>query len=378
MIPVRNLLALSMHSLAAKRQQGHPLWPGARFTDADRARATYRGLGFLYRTALNPRHFAVYGADLLWSFYTIATSVGDPTLRRMARQMGAERARRWRFSHLRVPHKATADAVIAICCGHDAATALGVPDETLIPHLRRAASRYSAIDFLKFDPLREPPPSDVPEECTYDKADNLRGSTVCRQCQRPLTFRSRYDVWYDALTTTHSGDRCGVKLGAHYADVFRWLPSMRPYPGSENGVNTIFEDAVYAITHIVYTLNDYNTTRLDPDWLPEEYAFLQASLQQAIAEKDEDMLGEIMDGLRAFGITNDDEKMRAGMEYLLADQNANGSWGNPADQDIYSLYHPTWCAVTALSEIAAQEVGSRLDLTPYAAGISLADPSSVR
>jgi hypothetical protein len=112
--------------------------------------------------------------------------------------------------------------------------------------------------------------------------------------------------------------------------------------------------------------------------LPEEYAVLETSLQEAIAARDEDMLGEIMDGLRAFGVTNQNETMRAGMEYLLADQNANGSWGNPADQDIYSLYHPTWCAVTGLSEIAAQEVGARLDLTPYAAGISLVKPSRVR
>jgi hypothetical protein len=323
-------------------------------------------LRFIYLTALNPKHFAQYGSDYLWCFYTIAASVKDAKLRSMAHRMGAERARRWRLGNFSLPHKVSANAVIAVACGHDAAEGLNVPDDELKSDLKRAASRFSARDLLMFDPLREPPPSDVPDSCEFDKAVNPRGSTVCRVCQRPLSIRTRYDVWYDALTTTHSGDRIGVKLGAHYEDVFRWLPIMRPYRGSENGTNPEFDDAVYAVTHIVYTLNDYNSSKLDPGWLPEEYAFLKASLQEAIAQQDEDMLGEIMDGLRAFGLTNDDNIMRAGMEYLLSHQNANGSWGteDEDEKDIYSLYHPTWCAITALSELATQEYSSRLNTTP--------------
>ena len=364
MNPVINLLTSIVSCRAPIKKRGRPLWPGSQSTDVDCARATYRGLCFIYRTALNPTHFAEYGSDYLWCFYSIAASVKDAKLRSMALRMGAERARLWRLGNSGFPYKASAAAVIAVACGHDGAEGLNVPDDELKAQLRRAASRFSARELLMFDPLREPPPGDVPESCEFDKADNPRGSTVCRVCQRPLSIRTRYDVWYDALTTTHSGDRIGVKLGAHYDDVLRWLPMMRPYRGRENGTNPEFDDAVYAITHVVYTLNDYNSFKLDPSWLPKEFAFLKASLQEAIAQQNEDMLGEIMDGLRAFGLTNDDEIMRAGVEYLLSHQNANGSWGTDGEKDIYSLYHPTWCAITALSELAAQEYSSRLNTTP--------------
>jgi hypothetical protein len=70
----------------------------------------------------------------------------------------------------------------------------------------------------------------------------------------------------------------------------------------------------------------------------------------AISQKDADMLGEFMDSLRAFGLTTDDPLMRRGMEYLLAHQNRDGSWGNTRERDIYLRYHPTWNAVAALSE----------------------------
>ena len=38
------------------------------------------------------------------------------------------------------------------------------------------------------------------------------------------------------------------------------------------------------------------------------------------------------------------------MHYLVASQNADGSWGNPSARAIYQRYHPTWNAVAALSE----------------------------
>jgi hypothetical protein len=289
--------------------------------------------------------------------------VKDASLRRMARRMGAQLARRWRRYHLILPSNADADTVTDYVVADDAAEGLNVPDKELKEKLKRAASRFSARDFLKFDPLSEPPPVDVPDECQFDGTENPRGSKICRVCKRPLTMLSRYDVWYDALTTTHSGDRCGIKLGARLENVLNWLPSMRPYPGSENGANPEFVDAVYAITHIVYTLNDYNSCKLSPEWLPEEYDFLKASLQEAIRQENEDMLGEVMDSLRAFGLTEDDEIIREGMEYLLSHQNADGSWGTADDDDIYSLYHPTWCAINALSEYAWQGYSSKLQVT---------------
>lgn len=333
-----------------QRKRAKSLWPGSRFTELDRQRALHRGLRFIYSTALNPRNFAAYGSDYLWCFYTLSTVVRDEKFKQTARQMGVERARYWRRTHRSLPRHADALTVADFVFGSDSADGLGVRDERLKEQLRVAAARYSARDYLLFDPLVEPPPADVPGECEYDQIVNSRGSKTCRHCRRPLKMRTRYDVWYDALITAYSGDHYGVKLGARYADVLKWLPSLRPLRGHENGANADFYDTVYAVTHVVYTLNNYSQYRLSPNWLPQEYRFLKDNLREAIAFDDADMLGEFMDSLRAFGLTSADPLIRSGMEYYLSHQNADGSWGDVRAEDIYDRYHPTWNAIAGLSE----------------------------
>lgn len=317
-----------------------------------RARAVERGLRFIYRTALDAQNFATYGSDYLWCFHTLSAGVRDARLRRTARLMGVERARRWRRDRPALPPDADADTVIDFAFGDDAANSLGVPAPRLRAQIRRAAARFTARDFLLFDPAHEPPPGDVPAACGFDGESNPRGSRVCRACARPLKMRSRYDVWYDALITTYVGERSGVTLGARYADVLKWLPRLRPYRGPAGEADSDFYDTAYAITHVVYTLNDYNLYRLSPAWLPHEYEFLKSHVREAVARRDADMLGEFIDSLRAFGVTEADPDLRAGVEYLLAHQNRDGSWGDPAETDIYLRYHPTWNAVAALSEYA--------------------------
>jgi hypothetical protein len=334
------------------RAVGQPLWPGSRFTESQREQAMYRGLKFIYRTSRDANNFDDYGADYLWCFYTLAASVDDPHLRDMALRMGRERVNRWRRDHRRLPPDVDAGVVADFAFGSDAADNLTVPDANIKEQIRVAAARFSARDYLSFDPLTEPPPGDVPEECENDGTENPRGSKVCQVCKQPLTMKSRYDVWYDALITTYSGDHYGVKLGAHYSDVLRWLPTMRPYRGRENGANPDFYDSVYAVTHVVYTLNNYSLYRLSPAWLPQEFAFLRSNLKEAIALKDVDMLGEFMDTLKSLGLTRSDDNIRAGMDYYLAHQNRDGSWGGMDEEDIYNRYHPTWNGICALSEYA--------------------------
>ncbi|HEX7956437.1 MAG TPA: hypothetical protein VF508_05825, partial [Pyrinomonadaceae bacterium] len=189
--------------------------------------------------------------------------------------------------------------------------------------------------------------------CEFDHAANERGRSVCHRCRRPLRMRTRQDVWYDALITAYVGERYGAKLGASYAEVLGWLPSLRPHRGAgKAATDDEFYDTVYAITHVVYTLNDYGQRRVPARLLPAEFAFLRANLRAAVARGDADMLGEFMDSLRAFGLTDADAEIREGTEYLLSHQNPDGSWGDPAEKDIYRRYHPTWNAVAALSDYA--------------------------
>jgi hypothetical protein len=319
----------------------------SRFTDLDRTRAVARGLNYIYRTSHNRRDFAEYGSDYLWCFYTFSVAARDEQLKKTARRMGLERASWWRRRHRALPRNADADTVVRYLFASDHADSLGIRDDRLKEQIKCAAAHYTARDYLLFNPLAEPPPTDVPEECEYDGAINPRGSKRCHVCRRRLEMRSRYDVWCDALITTYFGEHYGVQLGARYADVLKWLPVMRPYRGNENGANPDFFYTVYAVTHVIYTLNDYTQYRLSPTVLPLEYQFLKNNLREAIEEKDPDMLGEFMDTLMSFGLTSEDPDMRAGIEYLLSHQRRDGSWG---DKDIHDRYHATWTAINGLMD----------------------------
>ena len=355
MRPSRRFLLLAPALLAPAL-----LWPrpsrssgaGARSGKQQRVRAIQRGLTFVDQVAADPKHFAANGDDLLWFYFTIAAAAADRDLRTRALRLGRERARQWRKANPRVPADAlTADLVCSLVSGSHAADQLGVPDRDIKARLRRAAAAFTVMDFLLFDPLTEPVPNDVPDTCSTCGRDNPRGARVCSTCSSPLVMRSPYDVLSDALITTYTGERYGIVLGAHYADVTRWLPAMRPYPAGKSGTEA-FDDVAYAVTHVIYTLNDYSMRRLRPEWLPDEFAFLKSNLQQLIAGHDAETLGEFLETLRSFGVTEGDAGMRAGIEFLLARQNADGSWGDRNSPSIYTRYHTTWTAMNGLMEYA--------------------------
>lgn len=316
----------------------------------DRKQAIERGMRFIYRTACDPKNFAEYGQDYLWCLYSIGSTSRDPALARMALTMGRERAAEWIRNNADLPANAAAGDIADLAFGSYAAEQLGFPNPRLKEQIRRAAPLHSASDYLSFDPTREPPPSDVPETCRKCGRENRRGATVCRHCGAKLVMESRYGVWYDALITTYAGDLYGVTLGAPYSAVIRWLPAMRPYRGPDGGANPEFYDIAYAITHVIYTFNHYSRYRLSTRDLPAEFAYLKENLKEPIAAKDPETVGEFLDSLKSFGLKDDDPVIQAGMDYLLATQNPDGSWGDMAYKDVYGRYHPTWTAVDGLRD----------------------------
>jgi len=327
------------------------------FKSAERRRAIQRGMEFIYGIARKPRHFAKCCDDLLYFFRHVALTAQDRSLRKMARRMANESFSRWRYNHRVLPPDADADTIIEYF--HDASTAeqFGLRNKTLKQHLREAAKAYTAADFLWFDPLSEAPPVDVPESCDYCESWNERGRKRCCSCRRQLSMMTRYQVWYYSLTRAYCAESYGIVLGASYSDVFKWLPALRPYRGREVDANSDFADTVYAISHVVYTLNDYGVYRLSPCWLPEEYEFLKLNLKEAIALEDPDMMGEFLDSLMGFGLTDKHPLIRQGMEYLLSTQNRDGSWGDVEAEDLYSRYHPTWAAIDGLRNYAWRGAG---------------------
>lgn len=314
-----------------------------------RKRAIDRGLDFIYQTARKAQNFKEYGSDYLGCFHCLASTSRDRKLRKKAVDLGRERAIEWRRRNARVPRNSQPDDIANLLIGSYSAHSLGLPDDRLKQELRKAAARFTAADYYYFDPFTAPPPSDVPLECDCG-ASNPRGRKTCQSCKRRLTMMTRYAVWQDALIRTYMGDCYGVRLGAPYAEVIKWLPAMRPYPEFVDADDMEFYDAVYAVTHTVYTLNGYSRYRLSPRWLPAEYSFLKRNLTRAISMEDPETMGEFLDSLKAFGLDEDHPLIRKGVDFLLATQNADGSWGDVDAEDIYQRYHPTWTAVDGLRD----------------------------
>ena len=319
--------------------------------ELQRRRAIERGLQFVYETACDPENFKLWGHDYLGCFHSIWSTSKNIKLRRTARTMGQERARYWRRELARLGSDVEAEDIAQLVFGAYAADKLGVHDRLFKEKVRAAAGRFTARDYFGFDTAHEPPPRDMPDECPCG-VDNKRGRKTCYQCKRRLIMLSPYAVWMDALTRSYTGERYGITIGAALADVLKWVSIMRPYPTYDGGYNPDFYWALYAVTHIVYTLNDYSLYKLSPRCLPEEYAFLKVNLQNFINMEDAESVGELLDTLKAFGLSEDYPLIRKGIDFLLAQQNPDGSWGDLGATDIYQRYHPTWTAIDGLREYA--------------------------
>jgi hypothetical protein len=345
-------IAAAVIWVATSKPLKKPLWPNSRFTELDRQRSLLRGLEFIYATASNPKRFDADGEDLLWCFYSLSATAADSELKNRAWRMGQERAREWRRVNTRVAPDAEAAVIWNLAYGGLSAGLLDVRDDGLKAELQTASRRHTAEEYLHFDPTKEPPPGDVPKDCARCKSTNPRGAKVCRKCGAGLQMTSRYEILCDALISAHTAARSGVWLGGSYEDVAQWVPKMRPYPTVENAASEGDPYVTYAVTHVVYTLNDYTLYKLRPEWLPQEYQYLKSNLKKVVMQNDPEMLGELMDTLRSFGVDESDPLMQAGVEFLISRQNADGSWGEAPESDSYTRYHTTWTAMNGVMQYA--------------------------
>lgn len=333
-------------------------------TDAS-DKAIKRGLDFIYRVATKPEGFDSYGSLSICCFALVGATSRDVELRQLATSRAQKLARRWRRLHLVVPPDATSDLVFDCVMVSYALSRLRFKDVALNTQIRAAAKQFSAQDLLGFDPVSEPPADDLPHQCDCG-FQNQRGRKSCKQCKRRLEFQSRYRVWMEALSNTYVGERCGVIFGAPYLDVLKWFPRMRPYPVDGQQDVEFLREAIYAVTHIVYTLNDYSTYRLRPGWLRQEFAFLKVNVDSAIERNDPEVLGELLDTLKAFGLRDTHPLIRSGTKFLLAKQNDDGSWGDP-DESIRTRCHTTWTAIDGLRKHAWR--GERLSRALIESGL---------
>jgi hypothetical protein len=322
--------------------------------------AIKRGLDFIYRVAGTANGFDSYGALLICCFALVGATSREASLRRLARSRAQKLARRWGRVHPLLPPDAGPELLLDFVLVRYALSRIGLRDVALNAQIRIAARRFSAQDLLGFDPVSEPPANDLSYRCECG-LKNRRGRTFCKQCRKRLVIQSRYRVWMRALAATYVSERCGILFGARYLDVLKWLPTMRPYPvGADEDVEFL-RDAIYAVTHVVYTLNDYGTYRLSPRWLPREFAFLQANVAAACERKDWEVLGELIDSLKAFGLRASHPLIMRATKHLLTEQNEDGSWGDTDEENIRTRCHTSWTAIDGLRTYAWR--GERLSRT---------------
>jgi hypothetical protein len=316
----------------------------------ERARAIRRGYQFLYDFASDAEVFGDYATEFLWCFALSAYTSREESVITPALKMGRELVRRWQSLPTSEPSDDGVLNVLDPLYGGYAAARLGIQTPALKRKLRALAPRFSAQDYLWFDPAVEVPPTDAPGCCGCG-AYNDRGAGICSECGEATKFMAPQEVWFVALSHLYTAHRYGANLGASYEDLIKWLPAFRMRMANDLS-DEDFYDTVYAITHVVYTLNDYGVYLLSPELLPDEYNFLTANLTRGLRFEDPDMIGEFMDSLRAFGMTEADQPLQTGIDFLLSHQNDDGSWGDPTKCDSFDRLHSTWTALDGLRDYA--------------------------
>ena len=71
-----------------------------------------------------------------------------------------------------------------------------------------------------------------------------------------------------------------------------------------------------------------------------------------IKADDAETMGEFLDTLKAFGMTNNDPLIQAGMKFIMKSQNRDGSRGQDDPADVYPVFHSTWTGVNGLMNYA--------------------------
>lgn len=315
-----------------------------------RGAAIERGLEFIHRFGNEEKSFAEYGTFLICCFALLAATSRNTQLRELGRARAKQLLQRWSRAHPQITADADASLLFEFILVRYAQRRLGIRNADNKASLNSLARKFSASELIGFDPGNEPPPTDWSYKCDCG-FQNARGRKGCKRCRRRLQMRSRYRVWMEALANTYVAERSGVLFGARYAEVLKWAPFMRPYPTIHDD-EEVLREAIYAVTHIVYSLNDYNTYRLSRRGLRTEFHFLKTNVVAACERNDPEVLGELLDSLRAFGLRASHPLIARGVRFLLETQNEDGSWGDCEEENIRTRLHTTWTAIDGLRDCA--------------------------
>lgn len=302
-----------MYSLAS--MPGH--------AERDRRTAQLRGLSFLSDYALEDACWSECAAEVVYMFFHLATRPRPCDFTRRARPLSRHAARRWLADHPRLPRRASAeDVVFRYAYGAYTTIRVGLDTRALCGDLAAEARTIRWRDFFGFDPKREPPPTT--------------------------------DEWQYAMVGAHIAQGAGMRPGSSVREIAAWRPVMQPYPRPRRRLTSAGWSAFYAVTHLIYVLNDYSLYLLPRERFLAEVEFLRAACEVAIVDDDVEGIGEAVDALLTLGDTERDPLIARARRKILALQNRDGSWGSRSDEP-YTRLHKTWVALDGLTRYGRRE-----------------------
>jgi hypothetical protein len=287
-------------------------------TDRDRKAAMLRGLAFLSVYALRDTCWSECAAEVVYMFHHLATRSRQGDFTRRARALSKGSAVRWLEGHPRLPDATSVeDVIFRYAYGAYTTTRVGLDSRRLRRDLTAEARTLKRREVFGFDPKREPPPT--------------------------------LDDWQYAMVAAHIAEGVGMRLGCSVRDIAAWRRVMQPYPRPRvSKPDSKGWSAFFAVTHLVYVLNDYNLYLLPREPFLPEIELLRASCEIGMTDDDVEGIGEAIDALLALGEAHDDPLLVRARSKVLSMQNRDGSWGRRADEP-YTRLHKTWVALDGLT-----------------------------
>ena len=118
----------------------------------------------------------------------------------------------------------------SLICGALTCDLLGFSQAGIREKLRRAAWRFNVIDYMRFDPVHESPPNNIPLLCKTSDRSAPRGAETLTSYSSAEVYYNAYDMMTDALIRGYFGESYGIKMGRYLNEIVLQLDALRPYP----------------------------------------------------------------------------------------------------------------------------------------------------
>ena len=327
--------------------------------EAKRA-AIIRGLDYLQRSGeamfRNDNLASRHGADLMLPFYVPRPSSAGSPEERHAWRVATRLASEWRSRTVKrasyLPPRVPPAELLDLMQGLYSLECLGMAEPTVHAAVLERSAAWGAIDYFKYDPAAGEPHDQLRELCMCG-ARPPAAASECPHCRRPAIPMSKFDVWLEALVWSFHGCRMRIGLGACFFDVLRQVCAAfgHLFPRRATLQQKDRHYLTYALTHVIYALNNFDERSLDPALFPPSVpTFMKEQLRAAIDADDPDLAGELLDCLKCLGEGGTPESVAAERFLLSAQSSADGGWVCKGEADLYSRYHASLVAVAALMD----------------------------